>query len=284
LVLEVAIPDTSLIDCTDLRQKTVKVGNIGRAFAVFRVERVYIYKTGKLPQNKKQDASLLFKLLQYMDTPQYLRRSVFPHTPPLKFVGLLPPLRTRSHPLQVPIEDIEAGEVRWGIQVQRGSVDIGIKQLIKYHGEVSEHEPTLFRIVQTKPEITLKIIRREDTDGYWGFETQQVDNLPQLLHNMPKSTRIVFSRVAPVYNKIETEIKNTISATKSVCTIFGGPNQGVRELLSNQMEVLKDNVDFWVNTVPDQGTETVRLEEAIWASLSILNNSLESIIAKSGFY
>lgn len=284
MVLEVAIPDTSLMDCTDLRQKTVKVGKMSRAFAVFRVNRVYIFETGKLPQNQKRDTEILFKLLQYMDTPQYLRRRVFPHSPSLKFVGLLPPLRTRSHPLQVPIEDIETGEVRWGIQVRRGNVDIGIKQLIKYHSEVSEHEPTLFRIVQTEPEITLEIIGREDTEGYWGFEIQQVDNLVHLLRDMSKYTRIVFSRVAPIFNKIETEIKNTISATKSVLATFGGPNQGVRELLSSQMGLLKDNVDFWVNTVPDQGTETVRLEEAIWASLSILNNSIGSTIAKPGYY
>lgn len=284
MVLEVAIPDTSLIDCTDLRQKTVKVGKIGRALAVFRVERVYIYKTGNLAQNQRRDVDLLFRLLQYMDTPQYLRKRVFPHSPSLKFVGLLPPLRTRSHPLQVSIEDIDAGDVRWGIQVQKASVDIGIKQNIKCPDKLSEREPTLFRVVQTKPEITIERIRREDTEGYWGFEVLKIDNLPQLLIDKAETTRIAFSRVAPIYNKIETEIKNTVSATKSVCAIFGGPNRGVRELLSNEMQMLKENIDFWVNTVPEQGTETVRLEEAIWTSLSILNNSIGSLITKSGFY
>jgi len=29
--------------------------------------------------------------------------------------------------------------------------------------------------------------------------------------------------------------------------------------------------DFTVNTIPDQGTETVRTEEALYASLAILN-------------
>ena len=284
MVLEVAIPDTSLIDCTDLRQKTVKVGTIGRAFAVFRVEQVYIYKTGNLPQNQRRDIELLFRLLQYMDTPQYLRRLVFPHTSLLKFVGLLPPLRTRSHPLQVSVDGIKIGDVRWGIQVRNGNVDIGIKQLIKYPEVLSEREPTLFRVVQVKPEIKLEIIQRQYTDEYWGFETQQITNLIQLLQEKADKTRIAFSRIAPLYSKIETELKNTISATKSVCAIFGGPHHGLRELLSSQIESLKDNIDFWINTVPEQGTETVRLEEAIWTSLSILNNSIGSSITKQGFY
>jgi predicted SPOUT superfamily RNA methylase MTH1 len=284
LVLEVVIPDTSLIDCTDLRQKTVKVGTIGRAFAVFRVKQVYIYKTGTLTQNQRRDIDLLFRLLQYMDTPQYLRKRVFPHTSSLKFVGLLPPLRTRSHPLQVSVDEIKIGDVRWGIQVRNGNVDIGIKQLIKYPEALSEREPTLFRVVQIKPEITLEMIQRQDTDEYWGFETQQVTNLIQLLREKADKTRIAFSRIAPFYSKIETELKNTISATKSVCAIFGGPHHGLRELLSNQIKSLKDNIDFWINTVPEQGTETVRLEEAIWTSLSLLNNSIGPSITKQGFY
>jgi predicted SPOUT superfamily RNA methylase MTH1 len=284
LVLEVAIPDTSLVDCTDLRQKTVKVGQIGRAFAVFCVERIYIYKTGHLPENQKRDVTLLLRLLQYLDTPQYLRRRVFPHSSSLKFVGLLPPLRTRSHPLQASIEDLEKGDVRWGIQVQRGRVDIGVTQLINYPRELSEREPTLFRVVRTKPEIALEIIRREDADEYWGFEIQQIDNLVQFLYNKAKTTRIAFSRIAPTYNKIEFELKNTLSATKSICAIFGGPFHGIRELLSSEMGDLKENIDFWINTIPGQGTETVRLEEAIWTSLSLLNNSVGSIITKPGFY
>jgi hypothetical protein len=186
--------------------------------------------------------------------------------------------------LQASIEDLEKGDIRWGIQVQRGRVDIGIPQLINYPGKLSEREPTLFRVVRTKPKLELETVRREDIDEYWGFETLQVDNLIQLLRNTTEKTRIAFSRIAPIYNKIEIEIKNTLSATKSACVIFGGPFHGIRELLSSEMEDLKANIDFWANSIPGQGTETVRLEEAIWTSLSLLNHSVGSIITKPGFY
>ena len=79
--LDVAIPDTALRDCSDLREKTIRIGRMGRAFAIFRVECVFVYTTGLLPTNQKHDSALLLKLLRFMDTPQYLRRRVFPHSP-----------------------------------------------------------------------------------------------------------------------------------------------------------------------------------------------------------
>ena len=56
MTLRVAIPDASLTDCSDLRQKTVKAGSIARALAVFRVDSVHIYDTGMLGPEKKRDA------------------------------------------------------------------------------------------------------------------------------------------------------------------------------------------------------------------------------------
>jgi hypothetical protein len=55
-------------------------------------------------------------------------------------------------------------------------------------------------------------------------------------------------------------------------------------LLSGEKNELKKHVDFWVNTIPDQGTETVRLEEALFASLGLLNKSVGQIVARPGFH
>ena len=55
MTLKVAIPDTSLTDGNNLREKTGKAGRIARALAVFRVEEVLVYKTGLLPSSKMKD-------------------------------------------------------------------------------------------------------------------------------------------------------------------------------------------------------------------------------------
>ncbi|MFX1261356.1 MAG: putative RNA uridine N3 methyltransferase [Promethearchaeota archaeon] len=282
--LQVAIPDTSLVDCSDLRQKTVKSGILARAMAVFRVERVIVYETGNLRSKAKRDSDLLVRLLEFMDTPQYLRRRIFPKTPSLKFAGLLPPLRTRSHPLDSEPSELSIGMTRWGVQVRFGKVDIGIGELIDHSEALSERSPTLLRIIETTPRIRIEPINRSEIERYWGFEVERITSLTDRLSNSAHMTRIIFSRNAPSYDRLENEIASTVANTRSILAVFGGPMHGVAELLSNEKDAIKKNSDFWVNTILGQGTETVRLEEAIIASLALINKSVGTIVALPGFH
>ncbi len=284
MTLEVAIPDTALIDCTDLRQKTIKIGYFGRAFAVFKVSRVVLYKTGRLPRDQTRDLELLQGLLEYMDTPQYLRKRIYPRTPMLKYAGLLPPLRTRSHPLGEETAPISEGDVRWGIQVRSGKIDIGLKQLVNYAADVSEREPMLFRISKSRPKIVLEAIERTDIGKHWGWEVEKSESLIDELRKASGATRIAFSRNATPYDRLASEVRSTVASTKSILAIFGGPKRGILELVSEDKTLLKQHIDFWVNTIPDQGTETVRLEEALWISLGILNSSLGATLTGLGYY
>lgn len=284
MTLRVAIPDTALTDCSDMRQKTVKAGSIARALAVFRVDSVHIYDTGTLVGGKKRDADLLTKLLRFMDTPQYLRKKLFPKSPSLKFAGILPPLRTRSHPLESKKSDMQEGVVRWGVQVRPGKVDLGLDRPVNYPKTISERDPTLFRVKKISPQISLEIIDREDVEEYWGFAVERVRELDALLEEEDDSTRIGFSRKAPLFEKLETDLKSTIAGTQSVLAVFGGPGHGILEVFKENRETIKSNIDFWVNTIPDQGTETVRLDEALLVSLGVLNSSLGHMIAKPGFH
>ncbi len=284
MTLRVAIPDTSLIDCSDLRQKTVKAGSLARALAVFRVESVHIYDTSVLSPGEKRDADLLRKIFRYMDTPQYLRKRRFPKTQALKFAGLLPPLRTRSHPLEATVDDLQEGAVRWGLQSRAGKVDLGLDRLINYPKSVSERDPTLFRVARARPQVLLEIVEREDISDYWGFEVERVTNLARFLEESDNTTSIGFSRKAPSFQQIENDLKSTVAGTQSVLAVFGGPSHGILESFGDEREDVKSQIDFWVNTVPDQGTETVRLEEALFISLGLLNAFLGTMIAKPGFY
>ncbi len=284
MTLSVAIPDTSLVDCSNLREKTAKVGQIARALAIFRAERVVIYKTEQLSSSKKRDVDLLDKLLRYLDTPQYLRRRAFPKSPSLQFVGTLPPLRTLSHPLESAISDLTEGTIRWGIQVRPNQIDLGLGRLIEYHETVSEREPTLFRIKNTTPQIELEPITRSDVEIYWGFEVHRISSLLELLKESKNITRIGFTRNAPHYNRLEDDLQSTISNTHSILAVFGGPTHGILDIYGDsEKEDIKYNIDFWLNTIPEQGTETVRLEEAIFISLGLLNNSLGPLYAQPGY-
>ncbi|MFW9925141.1 MAG: putative RNA uridine N3 methyltransferase [Candidatus Thorarchaeota archaeon] len=283
MTLEVAIPDTSLTDCPDLRQKTMKIGQLARAFSVFKVENVIIYKTtseGKM----QRDSVLLERMLRYMDTPQYLRRGAFSMSPSLKYAGTLPPLRTRSHPIETKVSSVLDGEVRWGLQASPGKVDIGLDQLIDYEPSLSTRDPTLFRLKRVNGTLQLEKTERPSLDFYFGFDVKVVEDITEYLRNQASKTRIALSRQGPPYASIEFDIKSVVENTRNLIAIFGGPKHGIRELVGAKKTQLKSVIDFWTNTVNDQGTETVRIEEAMWISLSLFNNSFGSTITKPGFY
>ena len=283
MTLKVALPDTSLADSTNLRKKTAKAGRIARAIAVFRVEEVFVYKTGHLPPSKMRDADLLVRILRYLDTPQYLRRRIFPKSPSLQYAGTLPPLRIRSHPLQSSLADLSEGSVRWGVQVRPNQIDLGFERLIDYSGIVSERDPTLFRVAKKSPKIVLEEIERSDVQEYWGYEASRIGGLVDLLKQSEGMTRIGFSKNAPSFKNLEDDLTSTISNTRAALAIFGGPERGITELCANEKEDIKHHVDFWVNTIEGQGTETVRLEEALFVSLGLLNSSMGDNITKSGY-
>jgi predicted SPOUT superfamily RNA methylase MTH1 len=284
MTLKVAIPDTSLTDCTDLRQKTVKVGQIARALAIFRVDEIIVYTTGKLSSAQKRDAELIMKILRFMDTPQYLRRRVFPQSPSLRYAGLLPPLRTRSHPLSSKTSDLTVGTVRWGIQVRPGKVDLGFDELVDFPTTVSERDPTLFRVESVSPHLSFSVITRFQVPLYWGFEMTRAGDLVTLLEESNTMTRIGFSRKAPPFASLENDLKSTIVNTRHVLAVFGGPTRGILELYDSQRDDVKRHVDFWINAIEDQGSETVRLEEAILVCLGLLNNIVGKNIARPGYY
>lgn len=283
MTLAVAVPDTSLSDCSDLREKTIKLGLMARAFAVFRVEDVLVYETGNLEQKDQRDAGLILKILRFMDTPQYLRRKVFSKSASLKYAGLLPPLRTRSHPLLSGEAELE-GAVRWGVQTHPGKVDIGLDRPVPFKSSVSERDPTLFRITRASPRIEMEVIDRSDLDIYWGFEAVRASRLTDTLEQYSDFTRIGFSRRAPSFAQIEREIVSTVTNTGSILAVFGDPTMGILDICADEKDSIKSRIDFWVNSLANQGTETVRLEEALFVSLGLLNHSLGSLVSKPGYY
>ncbi len=86
----VFIPDSLLEESDDPKIRTYKVGQIARACAIFGVEHVWIYRAGG------RDGKFIKTILEYAETPpQYLRKRLFPPLmPELRYVGVIPPLRT----------------------------------------------------------------------------------------------------------------------------------------------------------------------------------------------
>src|ERR1700688_3808374 len=119
----VPVPDPVLEEQDSVREKTAKLGQIARYCSIFGVDAIRVFHD---PRGRGESA-FIKRVLEYLETPQYLRRRLFPLSEELKFAGLLPPLRIPSHKAKVPISKLQAGEYREGVVLADGfSVDAGL--------------------------------------------------------------------------------------------------------------------------------------------------------------
>jgi len=267
--VSVFIPDSFLAETTDLKLKTSKVGIIGRALALFRVDQVVIYKDLSDDKSKgRNDADFIAKILSYMNTPQYLRKKTFPIMSELKHVGILPPLRTPYHPTDA---NPEVGDFRQGFTVKRNKkgtyVDIGMENLVFCKEQLSVNEIYSFKITKLAKEVI--VTPDEPDDIYWGYKTLSTHkSLKNSLKLVNPDFVVLTTKYANMINSIFNELKSKIEKSRNIAILFGGPYSG----LTNEG---LDTISSWelveVNTIPNQGTETVRTEEAVISTLSIFN-------------
>ena len=83
--------------------------------------------------------------------------------------------------------------------------------------------------------------------------------------------RIATARVGDNFMDIVGEIGAKWSGSQRILVAFGAPSRGLNEIVADEGLKLDEFVDFVVNMVPAQGTVTVRTEEALLASLAVLN-------------
>ena len=259
--LSVAIPESALSDESLKIDKTRKVSLIARACAIFRVRTIYVYRDGA-----DGDGALLATILRYLETPQFLRRRMFPMVNDLKFAGVLQPLRIPSHSTPADPKKIRPGDVREGITVSakgKNFVDVGINRLIQIPGRMATGKRVTVKFKEGYPGLVARKIDRAEAGQYWGYEVRRRAGLYQLMAEWEGSI-IITSR------KGKTVSASRIPADdKPVLVVFGSPERGVHEILGGSMKKVQNTriLDFF----PGQATQTVRLEEALLGVLAILN-------------
>lgn len=279
--LSVAIPASTISDTPHLREKTAKIGLIGRAAAIFRVDEIIVYQDN--PRiNQAKELDLIALLLNYLETPQYLRKRLFKIEPDLQFAGILPPLRTPHHPLSGKIRDLKVGEYREGLvlsQTKEGLlVDIGIEQpaVLRETQYVVGDRLTL-QVINVSTRVEVQAANREDVPIYWGFKVR-VEKRPfvRFAKDHEFDLTIATARLGSKFASVAGEIERKWGRSQKVLVAFGAPSRGLHEIAKEDGAKLEEIVNFVVNTIPEQGTETVRTEEALFASLAILNVQVTS--------
>jgi hypothetical protein len=265
LKLSIAVPDSALTDEPTQLDKSRKISLIARSCAIFHVQTIYLYHESG---GTTQDNSLLRTVLRYIETPQYLRRILFPKLSELKYAGVLSPLKIPHHTYTSDSKKIKVGDIREGVVFfAKGGkyVDVGLDKPIQYFGDDKEGRRITIQFKSVFPEFSIKQISRKEVDQYWGYEVKESANLRTLLSGWDYV--ILTSKKGKIIHKTQKFFEEISNA--DILVVFGSPERGIHEILGNTINsISKSQI---INFFPEQGTETVRLEEAILGTLSILN-------------
>ncbi|HLQ20879.1 MAG TPA: RNA methyltransferase [Nitrososphaerales archaeon] len=260
--LGVALPDTVLEEHDSLREKTVKLGTIARSCAIYGVDTIIVFRDPK----GRGESRLITRVLEYLETPQYLRRSLFGFDEALKYAGLLPPLRIPSHKQRVQVEKLKVGEIREGVTLSDGRVNIGLEKHPYLGQHLGANKRVTVRIKETTP-LTSEVVAREAAHEYWGYSVE-LRTLDELVADERFELKIATSRYGNSIRSVLGGLRVAFEKANSVVLIFGSPSRGLFEIVGKD---LSTRIQFVINLFGEQHVETVRTEEAIGAGLYLVN-------------
>jgi predicted SPOUT superfamily RNA methylase MTH1 len=296
----VAIPDSSISDEKNLREKTIKIGRFARAFSIFGVKKIIIYKD-PTTKDMNSDKLLMKLILDFLNTPQYLRKLIYPLNPELSYIGLLPPIRAPQHKKKVKLSDLKAGELRVGFIHHRKSildqisnnkinnnkkfitdlrnknyeyyVDVGLDFPIPFLGPGRSGQKIIVKFIDSYPNLkSIPATETEIEEEYLGYDVLSINSIDEFLRNLDKKTFVIFtSKKGIVFKNRESEFKETFKKFDILLIVFGSPSKGINEIYPTFQKIKNS---MYINLFPNQQTETIRLEEALLGTLTIFNHFL----------
>lgn len=271
--LGIAIPASFTLDLHP-REKTVKAGLVARAAAIFRVNDIIIYidKYGV-----EGEGEWLSTILKYCETPQYLRKQIYKISTFLRYAGLLPPLKIPSHTVSTSVDEIRNYEFREGVVVKSGDkvslVDIGFEKLYPIPKRLNKGERITVKLIrQDDGSLKLSLSSKDEVDKYWGYNVHyNYENIIDCVRRYNADLVIATSKYGVPIHSVLNDLINALSNSKKILILFGSPQEGLFEICKRFKVDLSNISHFIVNTIPSQGCETIRTEESIFSTLSILN-------------
>jgi len=260
----VSIPDTILEEQESLREKTSKLGQVARYCALFGVDAIRVFHDPR----GRGESSFIKRVLEFLETPQYLRRRLFPLSEDLRFAGLLPPLRIPSHKAKVPLGRINAGEFREGVVLADGlSVDAGLDVSVTLRRKETPQKRITLRIsAASNSRVEGTPVDRRDVTTYWGYSVE-VSGTSSILADPSFPLKVATSRHGDPVALVARGLRKDLQGAGAVMLLFGSPSRGLFETIGKD---LRSKVSYVVNLFPEQNVVTARSEEAIISALYLV--------------
>jgi predicted SPOUT superfamily RNA methylase MTH1 len=289
MAVSVLVPSSIAREAEDKREATRKLGYVARAATVFRADRLIVFPDRE--GQRRWTDGFVETVLRYAATPPYLRTEVWDTRDELEYAGVLPPLHASA---QTGSGSSGPGSSRQGLVTEVGPdgrvrVNCGLQHPISLVAPseltVEEGERVTVRISSRRP-VRAKLV----DEPLPGFVVESVD-LSEALGREDAGLRIAASR-----HGVELSVSGLGAlagriADEGLTLVFGAPERGLPAIIGVDAEDIADEFDSealdcnpsdreglgpvegfdcWLNTIPNQGSETVRTEEAMFASLATL--------------
>eukprot|EP00873_Tetraselmis_striata_P024394 jgi/Tetstr1/444658/TSEL_032506.t1 len=290
--VSMAVPGSVIENTQTVELATAVAGQIARTAAIFNIDEVVVIDDAPNaePGTVSAGAAFLARILQFMETPQYLRRALIPMHQDLRLAGMLPPLDAPHH-----MRAAEWCRFREGLVVRSDGklsyCDVGLDKEAVVEGsfptksrltlEMGEKPRTRqygsagTEILQAKP---VPLSEPREADGlYWGYTVRIATGLQGLMQESPFDGGYDLSLGTSEHGFKGAPHSLELKPFKHMLVAFGGVN-GLEECLQND-QVLEETdprklFDVYINTCPTQGSRTIRTEEAVLISMSYLQTAI----------
>jgi predicted SPOUT superfamily RNA methylase MTH1 len=277
MTVSVLVPSSLTRETDDKREATRKVGYVARAATIFRVDRLTVFPD---PAGEgASDDGFVETVLRYAATPPELRKEVWGTRDELEYAGVLPPLRVRSQTGSGPES---SGSSRQGIVTEVGA-DGRVRVNCGLQHPLSLPVPPSMATPREGERVTVRVSSREPVRAKLlgvspGYVVDTTD-LDSALTRPDAGLTIAASRHGRRLTPgrlDELGEQSRVDGSPSYTVAFGAPERGLPAIVETSVERVREDsetgrFDLWLNTVPDQGSEVVRTEEAVIATLACLN-------------
>lgn len=302
--ISIAIPGSILENSQSKELRTYLVGTIARAATIYMIDEIVIFDdapannvtTTKMHQLETNDGiktartcCIQFaRILQYLECPQYLRKFFFPIHNDLKFTGLLNPLDSQHH-LRVTNEFLYREGIVTNKPHPKGCfVNVGLLNDVLVDKQLTEGIRVTVKLPQNsdlkskklKGKIVPPSEPRSRTGIYWGYNVRIANSLSQVFSQSPYKTGYDLTIGTSDKGDDIREVGSKSLKYNHLLLVFGGL-LGLENAVENDDTLTVDDpsllFDHYFNVVPQQGSRTVRTEEAVIITLAVLNEKIEAV-------
>ncbi|KAI4902475.1 hypothetical protein NFI96_018832 [Prochilodus magdalenae] len=298
--VSIALPGSVLDNAQSPELRTYLAGQIARACAVFCVDEVVIFDEKgentttvegefKGVGRKGQACVQLARILQFLECPQYLRKAFFPKHHDLQFAGLLNPLDAPHH-----MRIDEVVEFREGVVLDRPSkegtgsfVNCGMRKEVQIDKQLQPGLRVTVRLQKNqntesrvyKGVVVAPHVPRTEGGMYWGYSVRLASCLSAVMTECPFKDG--YDLTIGTSEKGRDADQTSLPPFRHMLVVFGGL-QGLEASVDvdPNLEVTDPSVlfDLYLNTCSGQGSRTIRTEEAILISLSLLRQKIATVL------